>query len=184
MIDMQHSRSAVSRWLVAVFLPFAFSALLPGSAYGQALVEIERHAWTDAVNRTTRQYNRTYTSPIRTRKAYLWMQLRGSKELLEQLRSSSDGSLPIRHEWYRYEPDEIVADIAVDLSIGKKESLQKLSYEVDASGMFHWRVWSGKEQLTPGWWRVNVVYDSGDPVICASADDPNKSCEFLIEVKN
>jgi hypothetical protein len=163
--------------------------VLSGVTPARALVEIERAVWTDAVDRSTRQYKHTYNSPIRGSKAYLWMQLKGSPELLMRLRNSPAGSLPIRHEWYRYESDQVTPEspdsreLSVDLTIGRKKDLQKLSYEVDASGAFRWRIWSGKEQLYPGWWRVDVVYESGEPVICPSADDANKSCEFLIEVR-
>lgn len=164
-------------------------AQMPALAQTPALVEVERYAWTDSVDRATRQYKATYRPPIRGRKAYLWMQLKGSRELFEQLRDSPQGRLPIRHEWYRYDSAEITPtspdslDLSVDLNIGRKTDLKKISYEVDANGAFRWRVWSGKEQLYPGWWRVNLVYDNGAAVLCPSLEDAGKSCEFLIEVR-
>ena len=152
-------------------------------------VRVESFVWTDGVDRQSRQFQGKLTQPIRGNKAYLWMQLQGSAALLSRLQNSAKGSMPIRHEWYKYQSDAIAAespdslDLAVDLSVGKKEVLQKLAFEVDAKGTFRWRVWSGKQQLTSGWWRVDLVYASGNPVLCPTAENKAKACKFLIEVK-
>jgi hypothetical protein len=152
-------------------------------------VRVESFVWTDAVDRHTRQFQGKLVQPVRGKKAFLWMQLQGSAALLKQLQNSTKGSMPIRHEWYKYQSDAIEAespdmlDLAVDLSVGKKESLQKLAFEVDATGAFRWRVWSGKQQLTPGYWRVDLVYSSGVPVICPTPENKLKPCKFVIEVK-
>lgn len=159
------------------------------AADATAEVRVESFVWTDEVDRQTRQFQKKLTQAIRGKKAFLWMQLQGSAALLARLQNSSKGSMPIRHEWYKYQSDAIAAespdtlDLAVDLSVGKKESLQKLAFEVDATGAFRWRVWSGKQQLTPGWWRVDLVYASGVPVICPTPENKLKACKFVIEVK-
>src|SRR3954466_3957543 len=85
-------------------------AALSGWVQASGLIEIERFVWTDSIDRSTRQYKHTYRSPIHSSKAYLWMQLKGSPELLEQLRQHPSGSLPIRHEWYRYESDQVTPE--------------------------------------------------------------------------
>jgi hypothetical protein len=152
-------------------------------------VRVESFMWTDAVDRQTRQFQGKLVQPIRGKKAFLWMQLQGSAALLARLQNSTKGSMPIRHEWYKYQSDSIAAespdtlDLAVDLTVGKKESLQKLAFEAGATGAFRWRVWSGKQQLTPGWWRVDLVYASGAPVICPTSENKLKPCKFVIEVK-
>ncbi len=158
-------------------------------ASAQALVEVEKFVWTDGVDRGNLQFRGVLNNPMHGKTVYLWMQLKGSPALLAALRKRPAGSIPIRHAWYRYTSDAVNADapdeldLAVDLQIGKKEVLGKLQYEVDAKGAFHWRVWSGKKQLTPGVWRVDLTYASGVPVVCASEDDANQPCKFIIEVK-
>jgi hypothetical protein len=172
---------------------FAPSSRAIDSANEQAIdvadVRVESFVWTNAVDRQTRQFQGKLVQPVRGKKAFLWMQLQGSPALLARLQNSTKGSMPIRHEWYKYQSDAIEAespdtlDLAVDLAVGKKESLQKLAFEVDATGAFRWRVWSGKQQLTPGWWRVDLVYSSGAPVICPTPDNKLRTCKFVIEVK-
>ncbi|MBC3875034.1 hypothetical protein [Undibacterium flavidum] len=157
--------------------------------FAQEKIQLERMVLTDSIDRQNRQFRNKLTSPIHGKKAYVWMQLRGSAALLELLRQSSQGSLPIRHEWYKYQSDEISAEtpdtlnLSVDLSVGKKDVLQKLSYELAADGAFTWRVWSGKEQLSTGWWRVDLVYATGEPVLCPTVDNKQKACKFSFEVK-
>lgn len=163
--------------------------LLSSSVMAQEIIQLERMVLTDAVDRNSRQFKNKLTSPVRGKKVYLWMQLRGSAALLEALRQSSQGSLPIRHEWYKYQSDEISAEtpdvlnLSVDLTVGKKDALQKLSYELAADGAFSWRVWSGKEQLSSGWWRVDLVYATGEPVLCPTIENKQKNCKFSFEVK-
>jgi hypothetical protein len=163
--------------------------LLTTKLLAQERIELERLVLTDGVDRNSRQFKNKLSSPVRGKKAYLWMQLRGSAALLEELKLSSQGSLPIRHAWYKYQSDEISAEtpdslsLSVDLSVGNKNVLQKLSYELAADGAFSWRVWSGKEQLSSGWWRVDLVYASGDPVLCPTAENKQKACKFSFEVK-
>ncbi len=70
--------------------------------------------------------------------------------------------------------------VTVKLDIGRKDDLRKLSYEVDALGFFRWRIWSGKEYLARGWWRVDVVYESNEPVMCGGGRKP---CSYSIEVR-
>ncbi len=167
-----------------LLLTWAFFAMQASFACAEPLIAIEKFQWTDAVDRTTRQYGKKYVSPARAKKLYLWMQLRGSPELLEKLRQAPDGKLPVRHEWYRYGVDEISPDmdVTITLSVGRKEDLQKLAYEVDARGYFYWRVWSGKQNLRKGWWRVDVVDDKGQVLQCTDGEDI-KPCSFKIRVQ-
>ncbi|MFZ6817210.1 hypothetical protein [Undibacterium sp. Ji22W] len=171
--------------LVSMIVMCMFALNVPA----QEKIQLERMVLTDGIERSSRQFKNKLSSPVRGKKAYLWMQLRGSAALLEELKLSRDGSLPIRHEWYKYQSDEISAEapdvlnLSVDLSVGKKDALQRLSYELTADGAFSWRVWSGKEHLSSGWWRVDLVYATGDPVLCPTAENKQKACKFSFEVK-
>lgn len=153
-------------------------------AFAEPLVTIASFQWTDSVNRSSKQYAKELSSPAKTKKLYLWMQLRGSPELLEKLRQSPDGRLPIRHEWYWYGPDALNADmdVVIPLRIGRKDDLRKLAYEVDAKGYFHWRIWSGKTNLRKGWWRVDVVDEFGEPLLCTDGE-ATKPCIFQFRVQ-
>lgn len=174
--------SVFRRFLIA---PLGCLAIfISQSASAQQLLEVESYVWTNAVDRTTRTFDKKASVPIRGTKAYLWMQLKGSQALFSRLKSSEDGRLPIRHLWYRYFSDRVAADldVAVDLNIGTKDDLKRISYELDALGFFRWRVWSGKEHLSPGLWRVDLVYEDDSAVVCEEAGD-GKPCSFLLEVK-
>ena len=159
------------RLSVTAFILVVGAVAMCEAVQAQGLIEIERYVWTDNVDRPTREAGRVHKSPIRIRQVYLWTQLKGSRELLDQMRASADGQVRIRHLWQRYDSDELVVDLDMPLSIGRREDLRKLAYEVEALGFFRWRVWSNKEYLTRGHWRVDVVYDETyDPVMCLNAD--------------
>lgn len=166
---------------VAVFFALVVS---PSLGRTEPLVSVERYVWTDSIDIDKRQYNGIYTPPVKAKKAYLWMQLKGSKQLLEKLRESPNGSMPIRHLWYRYNSIGVVSDGAVDFDVGRREDLQKLAYDVNANGFFRWRIWSGKERLAKGWWRVDLVYEANDePVNCPTSTNEQNPCSFEIEVR-
>lgn len=181
-------RSTLAQLCVLLTLPF-WAGYVSAQAIDPPEVSVESFFWTDSVNRQTRQFQGKLGKAMRGKKIFLWMQLRGSAALLSRLQNSPNTSIPIRHEWYKYQSDAITAespdalDLTVDLSIGKKDSMQKLALEVDATGQFRWRVWSGKKRVTPGWWRVDLVYATGEPVICPTPENELKPCKFMIEVK-
>lgn len=163
--------------------------LLSTQVFAEQKIQLQHLVLTDGIDRPSRQFKNRLTSPLRSKKVYVWMQLRGSAQLLEELRQSSEGSLPIRHEWYKYQSDEISAEtpdalnLSVDLSVGSRETLTKLSYQIATDGTFSWRVWSGKEQLSSGWWRIDLVYANGEPVLCPIPENKQKPCRLSFEVK-
>lgn len=168
---------------VTVILALLVAAGASRATHAQDLVEVEHFVWTDNVDRSTREAARIYKSPIREREIYFWTRLKGSRDLLEQLRTSTDGFIRVRHLWQRYDSDQLLAVADVPLNVGRKEDLRKLGYEVDALGFFRWTVWSYVRPLTRGHWRVDVVYgESYEPVMCVSGDI-TKPCFFAIEVK-
>ena len=96
---------------------------------------------------------------------------------------AQDGHVRIRHVWQRYEPDALVTEFDLPLEIGRKDELRRLSYEASSLGFFRWRVWSRKENLTRGHWRVDVVYDgSYEPVLCTDAAG-RRPCSYALEVQ-
>lgn len=66
----------------------------------------------------------------------------------------------VKHKWYRY--------------LGSRAYLDDVK-TVEGTNQF---VWSSKQNVQPGWWRVNVVYAKNDqPVICG-----NNPCVYKIRV--
>lgn len=161
-----------------------FACLLTMSAQGQSILEVETFRWTNFVDRKTRTYAQVHVSPTRVKDIYLWTQLKGSPELLAQLIQTGNGKVRIRHQWFSYDSDRIYAeqDAAVDLEVGRKEELKKLAYEVDALGFFRWRVWSSRQNLSRGLWRVDIVTDEGEPVMCPSPDAA-VPCQIFMEIE-
>ena len=117
----------MSRFIhVGAFCLVSVVALASTTTRGEQLVEIDRFVWTDAVDRSTRDATRVYGSPLRARQIYLWMQIKGSPELLEQLRKSPDGRIQIRHLWQRYDSDEVVTELDMPLEVGRTRACEDL----------------------------------------------------------
>jgi len=153
-----------------------------GVVLAQELLEVEHQVWTESVDRSSGRFGRIYKSPVKLREIYLWTRLKGSRELLDQLRASSSGTVAISHLWMRYGSDRVQAEGDVQLNVGSKEDLDKLGHQVAAQGFFLWTVWS-KHQLTPGYWRVDVLYaDSYEPIMCKSPGG-TEPCSYDIEVE-
>src|SRR5258708_17823366 len=95
------------------------------------------------------------------------------------------GGIPIRHHWFKYDSDGVRADldVTVNLEVGRKDVLHRLAHQANAEGFFSWRVWSRKEHLTPGWWRVDIAWETDEPILCLSATGEEKPFSFLLEVK-
>ncbi len=152
-------------------------------ARGQALLEIDQAVWTDTIDRDRRNYTLPYKSPVALRKVSLWMLVRGSPELLEQMKTSPDGRVRIRHVWKKYASESLRIDHDQTLEIGRKEDLRRLTYEVEHEGFFRWRTWSDKVRLTPGDWKVDILWESDEPVMCKNADGAAAPCSYSLEVR-
>jgi hypothetical protein len=178
---------AVAPWrlprLCLCALAFSAGLAYAGAARGQALLEIDQAVWTDAIDRDKRNYTIPYNSPVALRKISLWMLVRGSPELLEQMKKNPDGRVRIRHVWKKYASESIRIDHDQTLDIGRKEDLRRLTYEVEHEGFFRWRTWSDKVRLTPGDWKVDIVWESDEPVMCKSADGAAAPCSYSLEVR-
>ncbi|MBF0329925.1 MAG: hypothetical protein HQL10_12265 [Nitrospirae bacterium] len=157
---------------------------IQGIAYcsEEAMITIVKAVWTSGIDDTKNPVKIYENSVSQPRRLYLWTKVRGGSEALRVLKN--EGKLPIRHKWYSYigptaEFDDSREPIdAVNLSVGKKEKLNRLASEVDIKGGFDWRTWSMKVNIHEGWWKVRIVYDDGENVIC----DGNP-CEYVIQVK-
>lgn len=170
------------RWIRSLL--FGGLSCLAMDASGQSILFVDRAVWTDSVDRDNRTFAGIYQSPISAhRKVFLWTQLRGTRELLERLRRRMDGSISIRHNWYRYDSDSVYEDASVRLEVGRKADLQKLEYQLDAAGAFTWRVWSTRDGLSRGNWRVDVVWDDGQPIACTTQSGEEEPCSYFLEIK-
>jgi hypothetical protein len=152
----------------------------------EPLVQVEEVTWTGAVRdlQFTNRYPDGSLAPAAP--IYLWTRMRASRPALAQLQS--EGKLPIRHRWIRYlgtEPsvDTIKPTDQIGLSVGTSDLVRQLQQEVDDRGWFDWRTWSGKENVRPGKWRVDVVYKTGAPVLCGpNGGEPLEPCHFSIDI--
>jgi hypothetical protein len=157
--------------------------MLSPTARGQDALELANAVWTDSVDRETKQFDRIYRLIAKTKQLYLWTQFKGSPQFLDALRKSPDGSVRVRHIWYRYDFDRWVSTLDQPLEIGRKADLTKLGYEVDAKGFFLWNTWSGHDDLGRGRWHVEIVYgESYEPVMCRRAG-VEEACSYAIEVR-
>lgn len=169
--------------ITPVFL-FAFLLFLTQSANAEhPSITVSEAVWTDGVDKN-KYYLKKYEDSVEgARQIYLWTKLQGEEEALEYLKSR--GKLPIRHQWYVYlGPDprfeETMEPIdAIKLTVGGKDVLQKLNWQLQEKGHFEWRTWSTKRNTRPGWWKVRVVYSDGEPVLCEEGP-----CEYFIEIKD
>lgn len=146
------------------------------------LLQIDKVVWTDNVDRKLKNYTHAYIPPVKQGHISLWMQLRGSPELLQRMKDDADGQVHIRHVWKKYELNRLRTDLNQPLDIGRKEDLQKLSNEVSATGYFTWRVWSDKMNLPEGDWQVDLLWDTGDPVMCTSNSGEQSACSYALQV--
>jgi len=172
---------------IQVLSTFLITLLWPLAGSAQVDLSVERAEWTSAVDRTTKSFGPIYKSPIAAiKKIVLWTQLRGSEELYNQLLAEKTGRIPIKHIWYRYDSDSVYADAesttAVNLEIGRPEDLKSLAFEVAKEGSFSWRVWSSRDRLIRGTWRVDVTWENGDPLLCPASDGPLEPCRYYLEV--
>lgn len=150
----------------------------------EQLIVVKQTAWTNHVDKKSRQVEKTYQNTAPVAPLYLWMRVTGGEAALAQLKE--EGKLPIRHKWFLERligtTPEGVTTMLDDINIpaGANRLLEQLQYEVNQRGFFDWRTWSMKEHIRRGLWRVRVVYADGEPVLCGQENVP---CEFAIRVK-
>lgn len=169
-------------WKRGLHISVFACGISPAFSHSEPTVTVAQYAWTDSVNAATRQYNRVLDEPTSARVVTLWMELHGSPALLDKLKASASGSVNVRHVWYQYDALGMTLENTVGLTVGRKEDLQKLSYDVAANGYFSWRLWSNKRLSSSGFWRVELVFANGQPVLC-EINLQTQPCSFEIEVR-
>ncbi|HEY8025670.1 MAG TPA: hypothetical protein VIF60_13955 [Burkholderiaceae bacterium] len=151
-------------------------------AQTQELLTVDRAVLADAVDNATRRFVHAVASPLTRKKVYFWMQLRGTPELLEKLKSS-DGKITIHHVWRRYVFNRVETAFDKSLQIGRAEDISKLDEQVAETGYFTWRIWSDKLNLTSGNWRVDLELNGHEPVMCQNGDEEPQQCSYPFEVE-
>lgn len=160
-----------------------FCVLNTGVSIASDLIQVNKVVWTEAVDRDKLNYIHAYKSPVQLRHISLWMELRGSQELLQLMNEGSDGKVYIRHVWKKYVLDELQPELDQELAIGRKEDTQRLYNEVAITGYFTWRTWSDKVSLTPGNWQVDLLWGSNEPVMCTNSKGELKACSYTLQVR-
>jgi len=167
-------------------LPVIILTLALGSAAAHAgqsgLLTVDRAVLTDTVDALSHNYLHPLGSPFARKRASLWMEVRGTQQLLDQIKSGQ-GKFTVHHVWRKYVFTEVETRLDQPLVIGRAEDLGKLSEQVAATGYFTWRTWSDKLNLSPGSWRVDLEFDGHEPVMCQENDAPSHPCSYPFEVE-
>ncbi|GEM_PF-6442510 len=144
----------------------------PTSNYLQVLDS----AWTNKVNADKNPVERYHQSPNARSPLFFWNKLQGDSNALNQLRTF--GKLGIWHMWYHN--GQLVEQIY--LPIGDANTFNQLQAEVQATGIFTWRIWSkgpwsgSKKQR--GNWQVMIRDDQAMYLSCGG-----QPCQYHISVK-
>lgn len=146
------------------------------------LLTVDQAVLADGVDRTLRTFLHTVTSPFARKQVSLWMQLRGTPELLDRVKSSN-GKVTIHHVWRKYVLTGVETRLDQPLDIGREEDLLKLAGQVAANGYFTWRTWSDKQNLSSGNWRVDLEFDGHVPVMCPGDGGELQACSYPFKVE-
>lgn len=163
------------------FLWMTFTLLAAGAVARADDVNVERAMLTDRVDRVTRTPGGILASPLTLRSISLWMQFKGTPELLERMKNDPAGQLRIRHVWRRYTPTDVITEHEQLLVIGSKQDLPALENELKQTGYFTWRTWSDKQIVTRGNWLVEVLWEDDEPLICRGKSG-QRACSFAFSV--
>src|SRR5258708_6558909 len=150
-------------------LRFIFAGLViiySPAAQTQSL-RITEYAWTTGIE--SFQFVDQLPSQIATQPVYLWMRVKADESALRDLETK--GMLPIRHRWVHYlgtivriEGGGRLTD-EITLGIGTSDVIARLKQKVNKDHFFDWRTWSMKENVRPGEWIVEVIFNDGTPVL-------------------
>lgn len=144
------------------------------------LLTVDHAVLADVVDAASRSFVHKLASPVVRKHASLWMELRGTPELLEKLKA---GRFTIHHVWRKYVFTSLETRFDQPLEIGRTEDVAKLSEQVSATGYFTWRTWSDKRRLSPGNWRIDLEYDDHEPVMCRAEDGRMQPCRYPFAVE-
>lgn len=184
---MIHGSTAVQATLLALALAFPWAA-----GAQEQLVIGKGQVWARSI-RPDRQPGPVHDGKRPAPPLYFWMTYHGNEEALRRMQDK--GSLPIRHRWSvvvggdtSVEPpdSEYIEQRSIALKVGSadRQVQQALAGELQAQDRFTWRTWSKKESVSPGFWRVDVLYDDLDdtPVTC-DIGGRLQPCSFTLHVR-
>ncbi|MDM8562991.1 hypothetical protein QUF54_06525 [Candidatus Marithioploca araucensis] len=120
--------------------------------YANADITILDVAWTNGINGKNQPIKR-YSNKGKAPQGplYLWMKVKGDVQ--------------VQHRWFRY--------------LGTRPYLDKTQTPKRVKQGANWYIWTGKQNIQPGWWRVNVINaNSKRPVKCG-----RKHCVYSIHVE-
>jgi hypothetical protein len=146
------------------------------------LLTVDQAVLTDAVDRASHTFLHPVTPPFARKQVALWMQLRGTPELLDQIKSAN-GKITVHHVWRKYVLNGVETRLDQPLDIGRQEDIAKLAGQVAASGYFTWHTWSDKQNLSSGNWRVDLEFDGHVPVMCPGDGGEMQACSYPFEVE-
>jgi hypothetical protein len=168
--------------LVLVVTPFR-------SAYAE--IEIIDAKWTDFVwadiptvsPDKRRQFKTAYNGTAPVKPLYLWMKVKLDEKALDDA-IANDGVISLSHLWF-YAHDvkfKSVNTDKVDFSIfregeTKKTKITQLKRTIKEKGNLPWRIWSMKENIKIGEWRVKLYDSNGSPLSCNEEE-----CQLSIHV--
>jgi hypothetical protein len=154
----------------------------PARADMQSLLTVDKIVLTDSIDNASGQFRREIFSPVPRRRVWVWMQVRGTPDLLEKLRVSN-GKLIVHHIWRKYVLTGVETRFDQPLEIGRAEDIDKLAAQVATDGYFTWHTWSTKMQLSRGNWRVDLEYEDHEPVMCQAEGEEPHACFYSFEVR-
>lgn len=160
------------------------TAAVVGTPARAASLEVAEAAWAVGVRDLAYVARIDGAADVR-RPLYFWTRLKADAAALAELQAR--GQLPIRHRWIRYvgpEPDFQTVRPTDEIAVGAAAAplIERLRGEVRARGFFDWRTWSVKRNLRTGSWLVELVYQDGQPVLCASSVGATEPCRYRISV--
>lgn len=182
-MDAPHSSSVAtlpSALAAVAICAICVCAAMPAQAGEPEILTVDHAVLADAVDAASRNFLHKLNSPLARKRASLWMELRGSPELLKKLK---DGKFTIHHVWRKYVFTSLETRFDQALEIGRAEDLAKLGEQVSAAGYFTWRTWSDKRTLSPGNWRVDLEFDDHEPVMCRTDDGDMQPCQYPFTVE-
>ena len=185
--------------IIAAVVGPALLVMAPRSAQSEeSLLWIAEAVWTDSVDSTTYEVGQRYDdgyAPVG--RIALWMRIKGQEKALQIL--AQQGMLPILHVWYHkgagfiidegvVKPQHELAErptgdnIPFAINSGKIPGLRR---ELTERTFFDIRTWSQKKNVSQGIYRVEVIYATGESVMCETPDNGGlKPCEHEIFLVN
>lgn len=162
--------------LLAAMVLAAAPALTTVASAGPAPLEVAQWRFAEAIQ--DRQPIGNYQRCAPDQPLYLWFDLHGTQEAVDELRAGHP--LRVVVHWRREGGSGRGApDLTTVLPVGDPALADRLEQEVRQKGHFDWPAWARKDTLDPGRWQVSLTDPDGHPLPCATA---NGACGFAIDI--